>query len=208
MDDGIIYILQNAAMPGFVKIGKTSTSVEQRMKELDSSGVPLPFECFHASRVTNVNKVEKLLHDAFGDHRVRLRREFFKIDPERIRSALLLAELQEVTPKDDVIETQEDQEALDKERQLRGAFKFGMVKIYPGSVLTFSKDSDLTAVVLDDKMVNFEGEVLSLSASALKIIQRMGYTWKQIAGPSYWEYEGETLSSRRLRLEETAYASM
>lgn len=33
----IIYILTNEAMPGYVKIGKTSTSLEQRIRELSSS---------------------------------------------------------------------------------------------------------------------------------------------------------------------------
>lgn len=31
----IIYVLTNEAMEGFVKIGFTTTSVEQRIKELD-----------------------------------------------------------------------------------------------------------------------------------------------------------------------------
>ena len=44
---GIIYVLVNEAMPGLIKIGKITKegkSVEDRMKELDSTGVPLPFE--------------------------------------------------------------------------------------------------------------------------------------------------------------------
>ena len=40
MPDGIIYILINAAMPGYVKLGQTTTSVEQRMKELDTTSTP------------------------------------------------------------------------------------------------------------------------------------------------------------------------
>ena len=103
----IIYILTNDAMDGFLKIGLTSTSVEQRMRELDTTGVPLPFTCFHASEVTNGRKTEKLLHDAFKDSRVRQRREFFQTNPERVRSALLLAQVNDVTPRDDV-ETEEE----------------------------------------------------------------------------------------------------
>ena len=41
----IVYILINQSMPDYVKIGKTSTTVEERMRSLSShSGVPLPFE--------------------------------------------------------------------------------------------------------------------------------------------------------------------
>jgi hypothetical protein len=39
---------------------------------------------------------------------------------------------------------------------------------------------------IDNKQVDFEGGLMSLSASALKVIHRMGYSWKQIAGPDYW----------------------
>jgi hypothetical protein len=55
--------------------------------------------------------------------------------------------------------------------------------------------------VTSDKKVEFEGEVTSLTASALTLVRRMGYTWTKIAGPAYWEYEGETLAERRLRME-------
>ena len=65
----------------------------------------------------------------------------------------------------------------------------------------FDFECRITAIVVDHKRIEFEGEVTSLSAAALKIVHRMGYTWQQIAGPSYWEFEGETLSARRERLE-------
>lgn len=201
MNEGIVYVLINEAMPGYVKIGKTTTSVEQRMKELDTSGVPIPFECFHASKVSNVGRTERLLHDAFLNERVRDRREFFRIDPERVTSALLLAEIEDVTPREDVVEDADDQAALNKARSARSAFNFRLADVPPASVLTFSKDATITATVIDEKKIEFEGEVMSLSAAALKIVHRMGYKWQQIAGPSYWEFEGETLSARRARLE-------
>jgi hypothetical protein len=202
MSEGTIYILINEAMPGYTKVGKTTTSVEQRMRQLDTTGVPLPFECYYAARVADVDFAETQLHDAFDDQRVRKRREFFEIDPERIRSALLLAALEDVTPKDDVVEDADDQAALNKARTIRSAFNFEMVKIPKGSVLTFTKDQDITCTVVDHKKVEFEGEVTSLTAAALTVIHRMGYTWTKIAGPVYWEFEGETLSERRHRMEE------
>ncbi len=62
----IIYILTNEAMPGYVKIGKTTTSLEQRIKELSSStSIPLPFTCFYACTVRNCDFVERQLHEAF-----------------------------------------------------------------------------------------------------------------------------------------------
>lgn len=202
MSEGIIYILINEAMPGYTKVGKTTTSVEQRMRDLDTTGIPLPFECYFAARVANLDFAEKALHDAFDDRRVRQRREYFKIDPERVRSALMLGALEEVTPRDDVVEDADDQAALNKARTIRGAFNFKMVDVAPNSILTFTKDESTTGTVVDHKKIEFEGEITSLTAAALTIVHRMGYTWKTLAGPDYWEFEGETLSERRRRMEE------
>ena len=49
---GIVYLLTNPVMPGLVKIGMTTQQeVDKRMKELYTTGVPVPFECSFACRV-------------------------------------------------------------------------------------------------------------------------------------------------------------
>jgi hypothetical protein len=70
----VIYILTNAAMPGLIKIGRTEGDVADRIKQLDTTSLPLPFECFYAAEVADVNKVESAIHHAFGDHRIRKNR--------------------------------------------------------------------------------------------------------------------------------------
>ncbi len=177
MTEGIIYILINEAMPGYVKVGKTADSIENRMKGLDTTGVPLPFECFYAAKVTDISFVERQLHDAFGDNRVRKSREFFNIDPARIASALKLAALEDVTPKSDIVETTDDKRALDSAKSKRGMFNMEMVGIRPESTLVFSKGEEITCKVLDNHEVEFEGERMSLTKSALIIIKRLGYQW-------------------------------
>src|SRR3989338_10275153 len=126
---GIVYILTNEAMPGYIKIGKTSTSVEQRILELSrSSAVPLPFECYYAARVADMDKVEEALHDAFGDHRANPRREFFNISPERVVAILKLLTLEDVTPSRNTgVEFREDAIAIERARKKRSAFNFKMV---------------------------------------------------------------------------------
>lgn len=197
----IIYILINDAMDGFLKIGLTTTSVEQRMRELDTTGVPLPFTCFHAAAVNDGRRVEKLLHDAFKDNRVRKRREFFQIDPERVRSALLLAQVKDVTPRNDVETEDGDIEALTKVRKRRGKFIMAKHGIPVGATLTLSKDSTVTCTVLENNNVEFEDEVMSLSGSCLQAVHNLGFTWKSVAGPDYWQYNGETLAAMRIRHE-------
>ena len=66
-NEGIIYILSNPAMPGLVKIGKT-TNLDDRMSSLYSTGVPVPFHCMYAKRVKNYSEVEKKLHSGLLSH--------------------------------------------------------------------------------------------------------------------------------------------
>ena len=85
----IIYVLTNPAFAGHVKIGKTG-NLAQRLRGLDNTSVPLPFRCEYAVRVDDMNKVESLLHDAFGDRRVPERREFFEVDASRVIAGMKL----------------------------------------------------------------------------------------------------------------------
>ncbi len=195
----IIYILINDAMPGYVKIGKTSTSLEQRIRELSSStSVPLPFTCFYACTVKDASFVEHQLHDAFDNNRINPKREFFKISPERVVSALKLAEIENITPKKDIVENQEDQNALNQARaEMRSRFSFSMVNIPIGAEIYFSRDENIKAKVLDGRHILLDGETTSLSTSAQKIL---GYDYG-VQGTAYWMYENETLDERRKRME-------
>ena len=45
---GIVYLLTNPVMPGWVKIGMTTQEdIDKQMKELYTTGVPIPFECWN-----------------------------------------------------------------------------------------------------------------------------------------------------------------
>jgi hypothetical protein len=196
----IVYVVINEAMPGYTKIGRTD-NLEQRIRTLDNTSVPLPFECFYAARVNDSVFVEKQLHDAFADMRVRKNREYFEVAPERVVAALRLAALEDVTPGNDFVESDDDQKALDKARERRAVFNFSMVAIPVGAVLTFTRNSEVTCEVVSPRKVRFEGEVTSLSLAAHKALVGEGIVWKSVQGPLYWEYEGETLTERRERME-------
>ena len=197
----IIYILINESMPGYVKIGKTSTSLEQRIRELSSSSsIPLPFTAFYACIVNNAEFVEHQLHDAFDESRVNPKREFFQIAPERVVAALKLAEIKNVTPNSDFVETKEDQEALNDARERRSKFNFEEVGIPIGSELVFSRDENIKAKVISIKSsesIEYNGKITSLSKSAQEIL---GYKYG-VAGTDYWMFEGVTLDERRRKHE-------
>lgn len=183
-------------MPGYIKIGKTN-NLEQRIRSLDTTGVPLPFECFYAATVKNSHEVERLIHDAFLDHRVRSSREFFEISPERAAAALKLAEIENVTPKKDFVDSQEDQQALNQARTRRAVFNFKMVDIPVGAELYFTNNENIKARVVDNRSIELDGNITSLSTAAQKIL---GVDWPA-QGTIYWMYEGETLDERRKRFE-------
>lgn len=197
---GIIYCLENSAMPDLVKIGKTNSNLEERLRQLYShSGVPLPFTCIKAVQVDDATRAEKLLHDAFGDHRLNANREFFEISAQRVVAAMLLTGGKDVTPRVDVAEDEEALKALQKRRE---RFNFRMVGIEDGTELQFRPDStseeDITAVVHSHNTITFRGEVTSLSRAAQEIL---GAT-QGIQGTLYWYYKGECLDDRRRRMEQ------
>jgi hypothetical protein len=73
----IVYILTNPAFDKYIKIGITN-NLSSRLKQLDNTSMPLPYECYFAIEVENANKVEKLLHEAFDKYRVRKIESFLK----------------------------------------------------------------------------------------------------------------------------------
>lgn len=200
----IVYLLTNPTMPDLVKIGRT-TDLESRLRSLSThSGVPVPFECFYACEVADSVKVERALHDAFGDHRINPKREFFRLNPDRAVAILELVALKDAAPCTEIAEDQVELDALHREQSRREQFRFSMVDVPVGATLTFSKDDTITAKVIDDKRIEFEGNITSTSAAATKLLHRRGWTLRAAQGPLYWMYDGETLAERRMRMEDGA----
>lgn len=201
----IVYVLTNEAMEGLVKIGRTTTSIEQRVRELDNTSVPLPFQCFYAGEVKDSAFVEARLHQAFISSRVRGNREFFRIDPNQVKAAIQIADPVDVTPRVDVVVDASDVQALKKaavNEERRSRLRFTELGIPVGAVLTFTKDPVYTCLVVSDGKVSFESEVMSPSAAALKVVRKLGYQWSAVSGSDYWMFADETLTSRRLRIED------
>lgn len=184
-------------MPGLVKIGKTTTSVEQRMRELYTTSVPYPFQCFYAARVEDGEWVEKQIHFAFGEQRVPTNREFFRVDPNRVKAALELAAKEDVTPHSEPDITEEMREYVER----KSPFRFSLAKVPFGAELQFVRDETISCKVIDDRSVEFKGQKTSLSAAASDLLREKGRQSTQVQGPLYWLYEGETLVERRQRLE-------
>ena len=197
-----VYILTNPTIPDLVKIGRTK-NLEERMRSLSShSGVPVPFQCFYCCEVNDGNEVEKRLHFGLGDHRINPKREFFRINPERVKVLLEGWSIRDVTPSSDIVDSQEEQESLNRETSRRPVFTFQMVDIPIGSELTFLKDETKVCIVSDVREIEYENVKYSLNQITLELLtNEFGKNWKSVRGPDYWIFENETLTERRLRME-------
>jgi hypothetical protein len=201
---GAVYVLSNEAMEGYIKIGRTDTptveSVAQRVRNLDDTNMPLPFNCEHASAVEDALTVEKALHEAFGDYRVRPRREFFyNLAPFRVIAILKLIEIEDVTPSSEQADATED--GTIKVLPRRPSFRFAAVGIPNGATLQWADDPTIVCQVDGDTTyVIYEGQRWAISPLAQKL-----KGWKRMpSGTPYWLYEDETLRERQLRLEQEA----
>ena len=197
---GAVYVLSNQAMEGYIKIGLTEAgtvgSVVQRMKQLKSTGVPLPFDCEHASAVADAQAVEKALHEGFGDYRVSLKGEFFfGLAAFRVTALLRLVEIEDVTPPSGQADPTDDEPTREPRKP---PFRFDAVGIPNGATLQWADDTTIECRVDGNKTyVFYDGQRWAISTLAGKL-----KGWKRTPpGPEYWLYEGETLRERQRRLE-------
>ena len=198
MSEGIVYVLTNPAMEGYVKIGRTN-NLQQRMQALWSSGVvPAEFICYYAGRVDDMEEVERNLHEIFGDKRVHPRREFFTADPHRVARAIRMVATAEVV--DATQPSEEDMTAgkrMDAVRERRDNFDFTVADVPIGAELKFvERDETCQVVELKPPRVEYQGGVMSLSAAAREVL---GTSYGP-NGTLYWQYDGETIWERRERL--------
>lgn len=88
MSKGWVYILSNPSMPGLVKIGRTTRTVEQRMEELYQTGVPQRFVCRHSEWLPDCHVAEYHLHRHFDEYRLEPGREFFRCGDDEVREVI------------------------------------------------------------------------------------------------------------------------
>lgn len=192
----IVYVLSNPAMPGLVKIGKTTQlEVEDRMKQLYGTGVPVPFDCVFACQVKDASEVEKALHFAFGNVRINPNREFFRIEAERVVAVLKLLKVEDITvqfeAKLEAEVTSADKQSAENMKNLkRPKMNFHELGIPNGSVLV-SKDGQMQVTVVDEKKVDLNGTVCSLTAATRKLLE-LPDDYPLQPSP-HWTFNGKTI---------------
>lgn len=192
----IVYVLTNPAMPGLVKIGMTTQlEVEERMRQLYSTGVPVPFDCAYACQVKDAQEVEKALHFAFGNGRINPNREFFKIEAERVIAVLKLLKVEDITNQversiESEVDAADKQSAQNLKDSRRPRMNFHELNIPNGSVLVF-KDGQAQVIVTSEKKVDFNGVQFSLTAVTRKVL-KLPDDYPLQPSP-YWTYNGKTV---------------
>ena len=212
---GVIYILTNPSFPEYVKIGYAD-DIEKRLQRLNRSEcIPFAFRVYAIyevnSRLSDVKIhaiIDKLnpnlraVENFNGKQRVR---EFYAMTPEDAYSILeAIAEIHGCTNKlKRIVPTVEEQLAeqraqeIDTESTERASnFSFGKCGISIGEKIEYCNDPEITAIVVDDRSVEYNGEVMSLTALA-KLLTGKKYS---IAGPKFFKYHGEWLNDIRHRL--------
>ena len=216
---GYVYILTNPSFrEDWVKIGKSSRSVDVRSKELDNTAVPLPFEIYATLKTEKYETVEKQIHrqiDRLTDRRIRPNREFFNIAPSvaldimrDIADLLEDAELAVYADGKPVVSNSKDEDKrinaendIKKRKKGKPAFKFHMIGLNVGDTILFDALKLPVKVATDDK-VEYEGRFWSLSAFTAEFLpEELRNTSGAYRGPNYFTYGGRTLSDLRTERE-------
>ena len=222
MSEGIVYILTNPCLDGWVKIGRTGRGeIERRLRELNAPpNIPLSFRCYAVYEVENPEMVEENIHniiDQIDDSlharellengRVR-EREFFRISPETaypiFKNIATLRGDQEKLKLYVPTEGQAQEQELAERGSRRSNNSFASLQISVGEEISFLYDETLVAQVLDGKnKVGFEGERYSVTGLAAKFLtERYGWSDRiHVNGRRYFTKDGVPLSDLRDSLE-------
>jgi len=220
MTKGIVYIMINPCLDGWVKIGFTEkNSTEERLKELNTpANIPLSFRVWAEYYTDNPRETEQIIHNIINcvdescravetkDSGRKRIREFFQISPEKAYELFKnIAKLRGDVDSLNLIEpTQVELDEDEIANRRRPRFKFSMVGLSPGTELTFIKDEETTCVTNDEENhVVYGGKIYTLSGLASKLLtEKCGWkTTSTVQGPLYFRYNGEALSDMRIRLE-------
>jgi hypothetical protein len=94
-----------------------------------------------------------------------------------------------------------DADSSDQKQRKKSRIDLSKIGIYPGDVLTYRDDPEVTAVVVEGSKVDYTGRVMSLTAAATEVLKSRGGNSDVATGTVYWCFDGEQLWRRRERLE-------
>lgn len=207
---GVIYMLTNPSFKEYIKIGYAD-NLERRLNQLNrSETIPFAFRVYAVYEVTSrltdlevhrlidsLNPELRTVETFDGKERVR---EFYAMKPEEAYN--IFECIAKISGTEDRLKLMkpEGHEVLDIEvaqevenNSKLPPFKFSYCGIKPGEVITFVKDESKTAIVVDDRKVEYGKQTMSLTALAKLLMN----TDRQLQGPMYFTYNGVLLTDLR-----------
>jgi len=213
---GYIYILTNPSFRDWVKIGYAD-NVEERVKQLNRhETTPFAFRIY-ATYEVNGRLMDKKIHTIIDKLNRNLRsideyngqrrvREFFAISPEDAFAIFeAMAEINDCPERlkkwkistDGIVEEELAEtlsEELERKRAVRSAnWTFDSWKIPVGAVLVNTSNPEVKCTVIDNKNVEYNGEIMSMTRLAKVVSGKESTTH----GPGYvsrhFTYNGELL---------------
>ena len=211
---GYIYVLTNPSFPEYVKIGYAD-NVDARVVQLNRSEcTPFAFKKYAVLPVVN-RLADKSVHKLIDRFKPELRakenvngkirvREFFAMTAQEAVEILdTIGGIYGETPQlfEQTVEEKYDQEIAEKAAiasERKSPFSFFKCGIKEGELITYIHDINITCTVANDREINFNGKLTSLSALAKKLLNRKS----GVQGTLHFAYNGEILSALRKRLED------
>ena len=211
---GYIYVLTNPSFPEYVKIGYAD-NVDARVVQLNRSEcTPFAFKKYAVLPVAN-RLADKNVHKLIDRFKPELRakenvngkirvREFFAMTAQEAVEILdTIGGIYGETPQlfEQTDEEKHDQEIAEKAAiasERKSPFSFFKCGIKEGELITYIHDVNITCTVANDREINYNGKLTSLSALAKKLLNRKS----GVQGTLHFAYNGEILSALRKRLED------
>ncbi|MCL2408933.1 MAG: GIY-YIG nuclease family protein [Oscillospiraceae bacterium] len=224
MSKGIVYILTNPCLDGWVKIGMSERNdVQERLRELNSPpNIPLSFRAYAVYEVDNPREVEQSIHtlidlvddslharETMANGRIR-EREFFQISEHK---AYLIFEQVAKLRKDSeflkrTLQTEEDaieEEIAERTSSKRSKLTFELLDISIGTELSFLYDDNVECKTVNNvNRVEYDGKEYSISGLAAKLL-RAKFGWSKtttVQGGKYFLLNGKTLTDLRYEIED------
>lgn len=185
---GYIYILTNKSFKdNCIKIGY-SVDVERRIKDLSGSGLPYDYEIYCTYEIPASQKADKSLHRLIQmlnpSLRITPNREFFDIAPEVAYK--MFEEMAVMHGREDKLKLYKNDEIDKEESHKRGEpFSFTKCQIPIGSMIVYIYDETITAKVVDDRKIEYQGEIMYMTTLAKKLTNK-----SVIRGPECFKYNG------------------
>jgi len=158
--EGTIYLLVNPSIPDTLKVGITSRSIENRIKELRSTGVPEDFFCIYASKVMGAYEIEQRILNNFD--RLDKKREFIKTHVN-LWWLLQFHQIEEITPNG----------ILQKDNPFYYGISSFFVKDAYNGRKHFDEINDFNYNKLNIALLNNEGSVY-YRKKLIRVIQKRG----------------------------------